>query len=110
MACVYWFRKALRLSDNPSLLDACGLLPAAAAAAAAAATAAHGAGSCAQFAADRSGRAGVWLKEVVDGGATVRRWLAPSDGLVADLLRPVNGALVADARIEAVRAANSAIF
>ena len=45
MACVYWFRKALRLSDNPSLLDACGLLPAAAAAAAAAATAAHGAGS-----------------------------------------------------------------
>ena len=76
----------------------------------AASAAADGTGSCAQFAADRSGRAGVWLKEAVDGGASVRRWLAPSDGLVADLLRPANGALVADARIAAVRAANSAIF
>jgi dipeptidase E len=70
--------------------------------------AADGAAADAQFAADRSGRPGVWLKEV--DGAAVRRWLAPSDGLIADLLRPSQGALVADERVDAVRAVNSAVF
>ena len=50
------------------------------------------------------GKPGVWTKDVV--GGTIEAKLAPPRGKLSDLLRPVKGTHVQDARLAAARAAN----
>ena len=60
-----------------------------------------------QFLADRSGRPGVWVKEA---DSEVRRWLAPAEGALRDLVRMPVGDIVPDVRVAQVRQRNSAEF
>eukprot|EP00294_Goniomonas_avonlea_P001383 CAMPEP_0114542180 /NCGR_PEP_ID=MMETSP0114-20121206/1703_1 /TAXON_ID=31324 /ORGANISM="Goniomonas sp, Strain m" /LENGTH=308 /DNA_ID=CAMNT_0001726471 /DNA_START=64 /DNA_END=990 /DNA_ORIENTATION=+ len=57
------------------------------------------------FSPERKGQPGIWIKDVVEGA--VQASLVPSQGRVADLLRPAH-AVVPDARVDSVRVLNPA--
>ena len=59
------------------------------------------------FSADRQGKPGLWMLDVVEG--VVTRTLASAQGQLSDLLR-VATAIVADPRVDDIRGTNSAAF